>query len=448
MSIMLQQFIDVLRTRSPWLGTFAVTLDEVLTATRSSALADEGWRRYDPARVLDLLGDVSKLLDRCLGYRREYMELAGAAVGFALDEQHHEDTVRTSEALEASLWAARLRRVEAQEQGEVERTYGSLADPLAQGLRRSAQAASRLAEEALAGELRRAALVRRKWRAARAHQGRLVEQHKLPSHPLNFSERAARVLELIREDFFEAVQKAQASIEGLSRCYGIPRSEITDAEEPLDELIRWARKSIRDVEHIRVDEYETTVVVSVRRSIEYVAMYSGQLPDESKRGLTIGKPFAELMNGATVRLAILAEPMVVRPTDRLISVGASFVYPNPHQIASASLQNGVVALCPPGFDLGEGQPQEETWPWRRPTIRLNSVSLERPRAIDDWADPTLVQNTPAYGRWLIDVTWHDQGNRPDLNRAGLIDLLIWMRVRRRRDDRQDYKLYRAEPTPE
>jgi len=429
------QLIKDLVPTSPWIESFGYPLKDVMSDVRNAALKSGEWIKYDPARFVDWLPAASRLLDRCLAYRREYMELSGAATGFALDELNYILSAKNLEKIEAAAWNVKLRIREAREQMEVKSVYDQHPGDLSKGLSRSAEAAYRIACEGIRQELVRYRAVQEKWRNLNQHHSRLIKQHELPGHPLHFVERAEKVKSLMMEDFTEALSKARAAREGLLWTFGLELDEWPSLEgDALDAAVTWARDAIMKLEIERSLYFETTVPVSVRRSLEGSIRSKDFLPDYLKGKVTTDKSFSEIVSLPSQHIVLCSD---VRENDILITVGASFCVSDPGGFRAPNLVNGIVYLRAPGYYDSGKDTHSSDWPRKRPWIKLNTVGLERPRSLDDWTDPAIVQNTPAYGVWDVIIGWHDNANRADWSRAGLSDVLLWMRVLRKRDTRRD-----------
>src|SRR5262245_1912511 len=96
--------------RFPWLNFFDRLLDDdIRNALDPIATA---LPRYDGYQVDDLINDVSRLLDRCLVYRREYTELEATAVKAAMDYDLFTKTLNVNRDIEKSEWIEQQRRAE------------------------------------------------------------------------------------------------------------------------------------------------------------------------------------------------------------------------------------------------------------------------------------------------------------------------------------------------
>ncbi|WP_174285524.1 hypothetical protein [Sphingomonas bacterium] len=79
------QILESLQKTTPWLKDFPPPLDATL-AEIATARSRIDPRIDDFTHFEDLLRDASKLLDRCLAYRREYLDLAVRAIQASRDD--------------------------------------------------------------------------------------------------------------------------------------------------------------------------------------------------------------------------------------------------------------------------------------------------------------------------------------------------------------------------
>ena len=226
------------------------SVDEMLKAQlRNSSPSSP--LNYDPLRYDDMLSDVSSLLDRCLTYRREYEELKASAIRQGLEYQLFKTQTPSVKAIEMSAWQLDLRSADAQGQEATAAKFGlaSGSDKLADGFQQAALAARDSANKAFAAETKRQALVQEKWDVLVDYQASLEARHTEPGNPLAYNDRANKVRRFLLEDFSEAVDKSLAIGVGVRIALGVePGFGWLVSATPLDDLIKWTRGIIRELD--------------------------------------------------------------------------------------------------------------------------------------------------------------------------------------------------------
>ncbi|MGX9431164.1 hypothetical protein [Bradyrhizobium sp. LeoA1S1] len=231
----------------PVLSDGAVTLDVLIDTVAEKARISAN--PYDPYRVEQLLGDVSRLLDRIFSYRKEGYDLDIAATTWALDYQLFKDQLDGQIALEQLAYIGDQKKIERDAQEKARDAFGSSGDPLGPGFKEAAEGSRQSSEVALMGEEDRRDKVQAKWNRLSQHQDDLQARHAMPGGSLNFGDRLNRLQKLLSEDVFECHQKAIAANLGLKAVY--------DIDEPLpapgvlsflDDLLSWTRKVLRRLE--------------------------------------------------------------------------------------------------------------------------------------------------------------------------------------------------------
>jgi hypothetical protein len=225
----------------------AITLDVVINSAAESA--ETSLNPYDPYRVEQLLGDMSRLLDRIFSYRKEGYDLDIAATTWALDYQLFKDQLADQIALEQLAYIGEQKRIERDAQKRAADAFGGATDPLASGFMESTLGNSNSNDAAVAGEKDRRDGVQRKWDRLSTHQDDLQARHSMPGGSLNFGDRLSRLQKLLSEDVIECYQKAIAANLGLKAVYNINEPLPTpDVLSFLDDLLSWTRKVLKQLE--------------------------------------------------------------------------------------------------------------------------------------------------------------------------------------------------------
>ncbi|CUU14762.1 hypothetical protein CDS [Bradyrhizobium sp.] len=226
----------------------ASTLDVVINAAAAKAKSIP-INPYDPYRVEQLLGDVSRLLDRIFSYRKEGYDLDIAATTWALDYQLFKDQLAGQIALEQLSYVGDQKQIERDAQEKARNAFAGSADNLAQGFKEAAEGSRRSSDVAVAGETDRRSKIQAKWDRLAQHQDDLQARHAMPGGSLNFGDRLTRLQALLSEDVCECYLKAIAANLGLEAVYGIVEPLPAPDELPfLDKLLSWTRKVLRRLE--------------------------------------------------------------------------------------------------------------------------------------------------------------------------------------------------------
>ena len=129
-------------------------------------------------------------------------------------------------------------------------TFAAISDnSLAGGFAVLAKGAGDVATRAVALEEDRRNLVNQRWDALAAHQKMLEQFHTTKGHPLNFSDRAARVLTLLRQDFSDAARRTVAAQMGLAQVYAASLDFSWQASDtPIEALVLTVRNLLRELQ--------------------------------------------------------------------------------------------------------------------------------------------------------------------------------------------------------
>jgi hypothetical protein len=256
--IPVKTYLEVIKDLQPkhtWISSLAdaPSLDEKMSVALRK-LIDETMFEYDPQQFEGLLDDVSRLLDKCLAYRREHDELVGNAIRQALEYELFNGQREVLEELDAASWIRDISLIEAERHRRaVQRFDDDTKVPLAAGFSSLAQAAADVSVAIADAEQVRQDRVHQRWALLADYQWALELRHSTPGHPLNFAERAERVEKYLLSDLVEAFAKATAAVAGTNAALGIPAivnplNAIPDNKAPLDAFIHQTRRLIQLIE--------------------------------------------------------------------------------------------------------------------------------------------------------------------------------------------------------
>jgi len=365
---------------SPWLQDVFDKLiyeeirEAVLNVTRPS--------RYDPLLYERHLSDVSRLLDRCLAYRRECADLERQAINRALEYQLFTDMKEYSEELTSQLTATlpleRTRDGQAATGNALQAVKNELKalSPAYIGGADSSQAAIEI-QSAKKRTLDSILDLQTKY------QKDLQLRHETPGHALNYAERRNRVVSLLKQDVAEAYEKALAACAGLQAQLAVSASkypfpvphEETQKDKDidlLDNFVMWTRDVLAEFERYLSDETTFDLVIPL------VQPYG--LPDAVSKGFfyeknafmdllaskadTAGRFSIDLSNAIPIGISgadhhvrlrgIGISASLVEPINQTLSWSAViFLPPQPHPTAAFSkrkilrIDNAPTQLRPP-----------------------------------------------------------------------------------------------------
>jgi hypothetical protein len=413
------QILEALQKTTPWLKDFPPPLDATL-AEIAAARGRISPRIDDFAHFEVLLRDASKLLDRCLAYRREYLDLAVRAIQASREDAFQDDVNATMRAIDVAAWDEQTREAQSAAQAEVKKVFDASKADLAPGLSASAEAAIETAKAASAANDIRTKLIADKWDKSEAYRAASRELRRSPGSPLAYSERATRIAALLAEDFAEAVDKMLASADGLNRAYGLALDQaVVDADKPLESAVNWTRDAIRSWEALQSVTIEAEVQVLLR---QFIGMIAPQPPADGPviRGPIIlaivfvpvpappprpAENFGELAPiGGAVPLRILGfdlnEAHGFRQGDRISTLSLSIILTNQGEFSFPTMVHATLGVTVPSYvEYGvEAKPFEV-----RPHVAMSGITVEPPSGGADWCDPGIVRHMPAKGRWAISL---------------------------------------------
>jgi hypothetical protein len=255
----------VVDPRFPWLESFRETLGSEI-ANELPPITHK-IPRYDWYQVEDLINDVSRSLERCLVYRREYNELEGAAIKAALDYELFQNTLRSNQFLERADWIKKQRELENKAQLTAKAAFDQENSALPQGFSAISEGSAASTQVVLDNEPARLEAIDTKWQELSDYQDTLASAHSVPGHPLNFGDQADRAKAFFLDELKEAYEKARCVDKGIFTVYkfnppvGLP-DPFVKPEFFLDDLIIWLRSLIRDLELIKLKDIEFEHVIS------------------------------------------------------------------------------------------------------------------------------------------------------------------------------------------
>lgn len=219
--------------------------------------------RYEPLHFEYLLDDFAGLLDRCIQYRRDAMELEIQAVRAFADYDLFQKTYPLERELEMRSLAVATHQSEAVGFDRAAKVFEAAADaPLASGMAANMRTRSAAASLTAASAEAASALIDEKYTARAAYQEAYHQRHAEPGNAHNYAERAERVLTLLAEDLNDAWAKAEAIAVGYEAIFKTatpPLPPVSSAA--LDRLVAWGREIIRDVALLTQDEVEYDLIV-------------------------------------------------------------------------------------------------------------------------------------------------------------------------------------------
>jgi hypothetical protein len=355
--------ITKLAATSPWLSK-VFTDDKLLfeqIRDAISAVKDKN-PGYNPYLYESLMADVSRLLDRCLAYRRECAGLESQAVTRALDY----DLFGKMSANETKLNALQTSTASLVDTRDGQLSTAAALNGLASDNLKSFgaayQGAAKAAGDAIDNQTARSAALVERLNILSDYQANLQIQHTTPGHALNYAERRGRVIELITQDVAEAYQKARAARAGMMKQldlredpkYGFPVPAGDDGDvDLLDRLVLWAREMLRVYEVYGEDEivFDLVVPLATPYFSDFVTLANDKSLYDQAQFVTAMKTAAA--GGGQIQVTLKnALPSVLRPDAsgkynpniRLRGIGLSIGAPS--TVDATSSWSAVIFLPP------------------------------------------------------------------------------------------------------
>lgn len=429
-----------------WLARFEPGLDaESLDCIKQ---AGDRWRDHlktlrhllDPLLVEDHLNAAARLLDQALAYRGDLaaLEVSGFQTGMrylaslqslAIAEQLIPVTSSARGAGQIATAYERARAREKKESADLERTVGQI------------DAARTLeGNEVLREKLSRDQLVVAR-NALAAERAELLQI----GGANNFAERYTRLMALYRDDLQEAYLRCVAAALGINARYrsALVEMPVIDANTPadqvgrvfdpalgpLDTLVRWVRDTVRKLDSQARDEFNTTVVLSIRQAMrkQFPGATANADADWINTLAAAGKGvFTFKVDDDDLRELLIPGSIDLRNA-RVLGVGLQYVTESK---ATPGLFQA--SVLPPTQTLLDGAAVT-----RLPMVlgaidSVNSRPEVGPRPLQFETDDSIL-NSPAVGTWEVRVRREGlplagiaNGVRP---RSEITDLLLALRVR-------------------
>lgn len=251
-----------------WLRFFtdSLPLNEILKKRlaewNASAASEPPFDDRDPGALLSSAGDA---LDRCLSLRREFQSLSAEAIRRGLEYELFFNLLQTQSDLELASWQIKLAELRSKGHETTAKSFDKIkkTEPLAVGFAASEVASAAALDEFIKSEEKpasgRLALVKQRWERIAAHQQALRNRHQEKGNPLNYEERANRVLSLLLDEFIYAAMKYRAAIGSIERIFNQKWQEAyMTSEEPLDSFVKQMRRSATIFEQMTALD-ETTI---------------------------------------------------------------------------------------------------------------------------------------------------------------------------------------------
>lgn len=218
--------------------------------------------RYEPLLIETILKNLSELLDRVLGYRKEARELEVLAVKAASEY----DLFLQQHAIEQKLEVLKLRttqkKIFVKGFSDSAQNFGNSED-VTKGLQSTLTTLSNSYDQELKDIEDETNLLKEKWSVLEGFYLAYHNRHRDPGNAHNYSERAERIYELLGEDLSECYQMAISLSTGLEMIYG---KKIIDLPHPseasfIDNLVKWCRNQIYEYEARSDDEIEYDCII-------------------------------------------------------------------------------------------------------------------------------------------------------------------------------------------
>ncbi|WP_143348625.1 hypothetical protein [Ensifer adhaerens] len=226
--------------------------------------------RHDYVQVEFLLRDCSRVLERCLAYRREYLDLDARAVARAAELKLFRLQRPILEAIESQGETQGVFEAENNGYISAETAFRSDVSALGKGFAEAYSGMKGTLQARRGLEESRLQLISQKWQNLAAHEDSIEAKSATTGHSLNYGDRARRVREFLIDDVTEAFLKSKAVNAGLKYLFGtedsLPAPHSPDGsvnEDYLDELVDWCRRSVRNLETFTDRDIDVRYIVPV-----------------------------------------------------------------------------------------------------------------------------------------------------------------------------------------
>jgi hypothetical protein len=283
------------------------------------------WVDYDPLLIEQLLRDAVALIERCLVYRKDGMELDVLAIRAAAEYSKFLQTVPIDERMQVLSFSASRHATDTAGHGRTAAAFSKVTgDPISTGFASQFVESSTGSSEShrAAQELERLAVQR--WAVERDYAAKFHERHQEPGNSHNYAERTERIIRYMAEDLQECYAKASALLTGVAAVYGrqyeIPTPATLGA---LDEYVSVLRSLGRFIETESLTDTSWSVVVPLVQTYSLVGNKAARLmrKEEFNELVDSGRPIAVDLSPLFMNLRCI----------RLASVGLSYVRPLPSE---------------------------------------------------------------------------------------------------------------------
>jgi hypothetical protein len=387
--------------RFPWLQSFVFQdgVDGIVFDTVSKITAEPPFDAYQFEGILSAIGG---LLDRCLVYRREMLDLEEKATRRALEYRLFSEQMEPQKSIELAASIEAQRNIERSGQARAAREFGKAGknEFVANGLRETASSSSESFNVAFAAEKERKAAVTAKWVALEKYQQALEARHSTSGNALNYEQRFNRIRAFFVEDLKLAYQKIRCLEKGADKFFDIksplkpPFAGVTsDGIGYLDYLVLYVRDLINQVEIEKEHEieFEHTVYLHQGRWLADGTVFI-RIPDQATwisylepngTGLI---PFDLSQNEFPSSLSRL----------RISALGLSWASPDPDKTSEKLKGFSAVVFPPQALNLFSGSMQN-----RKPIILENFGLTDRSTKLTAYDS---INNVSPSGAWRIQMS--------------------------------------------
>lgn len=408
----LRTFLNDLSTRratpADWVDTFSQSLEaELFLAVEQAERAFQeaaGDFPHSPLLVEPLLGDIAALLDRCHAYRMQAADLATAAVTHASQYDLSQRLSANEHSLVDATFSPDRYRDLAEAVDRASQALGGTNEELASAWQtRFAGDAAFFRALAQADQTRRDSNIE-KLHATEENANALHQMRIAPGTAQNYAERYDRLLELCKEDIFEAYLKAQCALIGLKSIYSFDERVPLSRTAPLNELISWTRRAMRHVEH--VTEMQVLCDVTIQLVAPFFTARAGSQPLVARAAFDTAMAPA---GDGRVQFTLDEEMFRNLNTPRVRAVGLSTIVANRTQDATVRV---AAVVFPPEQELIGF----ENFGYRRPAITIYGAVLNEIGVAPVTVSGECVHNLDPRGTWTVQVMPQALSGSPTLTK--------------------------------
>jgi hypothetical protein len=362
----------------PWLKAFEkdMSVDAIIFDKTKDCATKQP--QYDPYQIESLAASASKLLDRCLVYRRDMYDLEEKAIRRALEYQLFIDESPHQLAIEKAEHTHEQKEVEA------------------------------------------------KWKALNDFRTALQDQHSTPGNPLNYGDRFNRIRKLLEPDIATAYDKIRCVQLAANKIFGLATDPLDPPSEIgyLDYLVVTLRDIIRQIEIATKDEVDFEHVISLKQPRRLKAGQTQLITNATWNSTLHGAQQSGLLSFSLKN----DFPAAVQRL-RVRAIGLSLQCDQPENPISRERTTAAVVFAPAVenlFSPGSGIP--------RPPVIIEKIDQFVPNNTKFFVLPAVANIDPRedqFGGWQIQVStnmlWPDVGvhGRDDAN---ILDLKLHLKL--------------------